>query len=110
MLADILANSKGIKKQTVIGAVEQEKDFSLIEIITKMLPHEEVSEPPTEKTIYRVSEIPRMCPREEVLRAQHKVRKVKKVDARSRRTFDFGNAFHALAQNDWLGKWGFLVS
>jgi len=63
---------------------------------------------PTMDTLYRVSNMTRMCEREEVLRHNLKREATKKVDAKLQRTFDFGNGFHYIVQNNWFGLWGWL--
>lgn len=64
---------------------------------------------PSPTKIYRASELSKMCPREEVLRYLHEVRKVEQIEPKLQVTFDFGNAFNDLAQNKWLGEWNLLI-
>lgn len=63
---------------------------------------------PTADQPYRVSRLVKMCPREEVLRAQYQVKKTERIDARLQRIFDIGTAVHEFIQNHWFGAWGYL--
>ena len=60
---------------------------------------------PNTGTVYRVSGLSKMCPREEVLRHIHSVKKYQAIDARLQRIFDFGTAIHEYVQNHWFADW-----
>lgn len=60
---------------------------------------------PTPQTQYRVSGLSKMCPREEVLRHIHGVKKYQSIEARLQRVFDFGTAIHEFVQNNWFSDW-----
>jgi rubrerythrin len=85
------------------------KDFTVIEEIKARLPSVRENDLPTADKIYRASELSKMCPREEVLRAVYKQRKQEKIDAKTQIIFDFGNAFNDLAQQRWLASWDILI-
>lgn len=84
-------------------------DFDVLGEAEKLLTETRITDPPKEDTIYRISKLPMVCARQEVLRAIHRVPHIEKIRAKQRRTFDFGHTFHRLAQEDWFGKWGWLV-
>lgn len=88
------------------GVVEAR--FKLLLEAEKRLSSERNVSIPEVNTPYRISGLARMCPREQVLRARHRVPKREIIDARLRRTFDVGHAFHSLIQNEWFGEWGWL--
>lgn len=90
-----------------IGPVSETR-FDLSVEIRKKLPTENVYDPPTPEFFYRVSNAIKLCPRQEVLRHIHKVKRIDKIDAKLRKTFDFGRAFHTLVQNEWFGDWQWL--
>ncbi len=82
--------------------------FDLISAAEKRLTTEEDIPIPDMNTLYRVSNMSRMCEREEVLRHLLKVKATKKVDSKLQKTFDFGHGFHYIVQNKWFGAWGWL--
>jgi hypothetical protein len=84
-------------------------EFDLVQNMNKMLSITDQYDPPRPEQKYRVSHVIKLCPREEVLRYLYQIKRVDKVEATLRRTFDIGKAFHTLVQNDWFGKWGWLV-
>lgn len=83
--------------------------IDLVDIINRKLESTREIPIPTADTVYRVSSLVRMCPREEVLRNRLKVKKIEKIDARLQRIFDIGTSFHNLVQQEWFTKWGMLV-
>lgn len=83
--------------------------FNLIEAADAKLSEKRESPIPNMDTVYRVSGLSKMCPVEEVLRYKNKIIGFNSVDSKLRKTFDFGNAFHSVAQNTWFGKFGWLV-
>lgn len=87
---------------------EKRTDFDLVNLINRKL--ESIREVPlaTPDRIYRVSEMPRLCPREEVLRVKLNRPKSAQIDARLQRVFDIGTAVHSLVQEEWFAKWGML--
>jgi len=91
------------------AALPSGSPFDLVQLMNKKLPIEELRGPPSPEQTYRVSHVIKLCPREEVLKYIHQVSRVDKVDAKLRRTFDMGKSFHTLVQNEWFGKWGWLL-
>lgn len=89
-------------------AEKVDANFDLVSSMNLMLPSESQLPPPVPDQNYRVSHVVKLCPREEVLRHINKTPKPEKIDAKSRRIFDIGRAFHTLVQNEWFGKWGWL--
>jgi len=63
---------------------------------------------PDKDTIYRVSMLSNLCPRREAIRYLHKIEYSETINSTLQKTFDFGNAFHSVVQNNWFGKFGWL--
>lgn len=59
--------------------------------------------PPTLKKIYRVSEVLKLCPREEVIRYLKKIPEVKQYGIQELYYFAIGNAFHQMFREQVLG-------
>lgn len=87
----------------------QFRPFDLLNEADKRLATHRVVPPPDINTKYRASGISKMCPVQEILRHRNKVSLQDNVDAKLRKTFDFGNGFHFIVQNEWFGKLGWLV-
>jgi hypothetical protein len=84
------------------------KPFNLVHYLDQ-IHSEEVIPPPRPDQVYRVSHVIKLCAREEVLRFQNQVSKKQKINAKLRRTFDFGENYHRLIQNEILGPRGILL-
>ena len=84
-------------------------NFDLVQNMNRMLSSSEEYPPPAPDQKYRVSHVIKLCPREEALRFVHQIPRIDKVEAGLRRTFDMGKAFHTLVQNEWFGRWGWLL-
>lgn len=83
--------------------------FDILDLIKEKLNSTRIVPPPTPDTIYRVSSLVRMCPRQEVIRHRLKHEAVERIDHKLQRTFDIGSAVHWWLQNKWFGPWGTLV-
>lgn len=101
MLFEAIRKGHGVAEEVFIP-------FDLLGESEQRLTKVEPDPIPNMDTVYRVSNMSRMCEREEVLRHLLKVQATKKVDAKLQRTFDFGNGFHSVVQNNWFGLWGWL--
>lgn len=102
-----------VKEGTVVKVkleplIDPFSSFDLIREINNKLVMENEVPPFNSNETMRVSSIVKLCPREEALRHKHGLAKIEKIEARLKRTFDFGRAFHTLVQNEWLGPWGLL--
>lgn len=84
-------------------------DFSVIDEIRQRLPTVTNQPLPHSDSIFRASQLSKMCAREEVLRAIYKLPKQEKIDAKTQIIFDFGNAFNDLVQQKWMSRWDILI-
>lgn len=90
-------------------AVAVQQPFDILREMSQRLTSESSSPPPFPEWKYRVSHVIKLCPREEAMRYLKQIPRTEKIDAKLQRIFDFGRAFHTLAQNEWFGKWGLLI-
>lgn len=87
---------------------KQIEDFDIVLDANKKLVSGRITLPPTDTTLYRISSLSRLCARQEVICGLHSISRREEVPDKLQRTFDMGNAFHSLVQNEWFGKWGWL--
>lgn len=66
----------------------------------------------TEGDYFRISSLPYLCAREEVLASQYEIIRAEKIPPHLRITFDIGDRFHELYRNvywgpmgEWVGAW-----
>ena len=83
----------------------KKNDIDLLSKLARKLESKKEIPIPQPDTSYRVSSVVKMCPREEVLRHIHNVKKFQTIDARLQRIFDFGTAVHEFVQNNWFSDW-----
>lgn len=81
------------------------EQVDLVSMLARKLESKREVPIPTPEGIYRTSRLVKMCPREEVLRYLHQVKKFEVIEARLQRVFDFGTALHEFVQNNWFAEW-----
>jgi hypothetical protein len=81
------------------------QDLDLLSLLARKLESKSEVPIPSPDQVYRVSGLVKMCPREEVLRHIHQVKKFQTIEARLQRVFDFGTAIHEFVQNNWFSDW-----
>lgn len=108
MFVDIFKKAYGSKDESEDKSFKPFNPFNFIEASDRILTTTKKIPIPDKDTIYRVSGLSRMCPRQEVLRYLHKIEHSETINATLQKTFDFGNAFHSVVQNNWFGKFRWL--
>jgi hypothetical protein len=108
MLVDIFKKAYGSKDESEDKTFVPFNPFNFIEAADRLLTTKRQIPIPDKDTIYRVSGLSKMCPRQEVLRYLHKVEYSETINPTLQKTFDFGHAFHSVVQNNWFGKFGWL--
>lgn len=89
--------------------IDAEKQGDLRDYLNKRMSYAEEHPVPTKDTLYRISNLNQMCPREECLCAKHKIVRYKEVAAKLARTFAFGRAFEKIFRDDKLGELGIVI-
>jgi hypothetical protein len=101
-----------LKKTTIaqqyIGIQEMFSN-NVANIIHKYFTEEEDREPLTMKSYVRISSLPYLCPREEVICARDKIIRKKIIDQDTSVIFEFGHAFENIVRHRAFGPSGILV-
>lgn len=108
MLVDVFRSAYGNKDDYQDKSFKPFNPFDFISAADRLLNTKKKIEIPSKDTVYRVSGLSKMCPRQEVLRYLHKIEYSEEISSTLQKTFDFGNAFHSVVQNNWFGKFGWL--
>lgn len=89
--------------------IDLEKQGDIRDYLNKRMTYTEELPVPTKDTLYRVSWLNQLCPREECLCAKYGMVRQKEVEAKLARTFAFGRAFEKIFRDDKLGDLGIVI-
>ena len=108
MLVDIFKKAYGDSEAHLDKDFKPFNPFNFIEASDRLLATKKEIPIPDKNTIYRVSGLSRLCPRQEIIRHIYKIEHFETINSTLQKVFDFGNAFHSVVQNNWFGKFGWL--